>query len=143
MPPPAGGAEGSGGLLPPMPLKQKMAVGFKSLLEGAKKLAIGGQDEAAKQSGPAAIGDLFPKVDPAVDGASCLLDCDSCTVHYPRSFKIEEADVLYGQVKPWMTHVVIATCKSDWVRDVADEKGSVMEALDKAAKPSNGVWIFA
>jgi hypothetical protein len=127
---------------PHMPLKQKMAVGFKSLLGSAKKLAIGGDDTETEKK-HADISELFPKVDPAVDGEDCDRDCDSCAVHYPRSFKIDEEDVLYGFVKGWSTHMLVATGKTDWVRDVADEKGSVMQAIDNSkVSPSNGVCIF-
>ena len=65
-------------------------------------------------------------------------------MRYPKGFKIDEDDKLYGYVKGWSTHVLVATGKTDWVRDVADEKGSVMEAIDKKAnvKPSNGVRII-
>lgn len=120
-----------------MPVKQKMAVGFRSLLDSAKRLAIGGGEEVKKH---ADIAELFPKVDPAVDGEDCDRDCDSCVVHYPRGFKIDEEDVLYGFVKGWSTHVLVATGKTDWVRDVADEKGSVMQAIGNATVgPSNGV----
>ena len=72
---------------------------------------------------------LFPPVDPTVDGDDCDHDCASCSVHYPAKFSIDEDDKLYGQVKGWSTHLVVATGKTDWVRDVADEKGSVMEAV--------------
>lgn len=123
-----------------MPLKQKMATGFKSLFEGAKKLATGGDGASA---GPAPMADLFRGVDAAVDGDDCLHDCDSCTVKYPRGFKVEEADLLYGHVKGWSTHMLVATGKTDWVRDVADEKGSVMQAVDKAEKPSNGKLMLS
>lgn len=83
---------------------------------------------------------LFPKVDPAVDGDDCDRDCGSCTIHYPSKFDVELSDKLYGNVKGWSTHVLVATGKSDWVRDVADEKGSVMEAIGKGGvEPSNGV----
>ena len=87
---------------------------------------------------------LFLKVDPAIDGEDCDHDCDSCHVNYPRGFKIDESDKLYGYVKGWSTHVLVATGKTDWVRDVADEKGSVMEAIDKKAdvKISNGVCFL-
>lgn len=33
-------------------------------------------------------------------------------------------------------HAIVATGKSDWLRDVEDEKGSVMMALGKEAKGS-------
>jgi hypothetical protein len=83
---------------------------------------------------------LFPTTDPAVDGDECLHDCSSCTVKYPRKFEIDETEELYGHVKGFSTHLIVATGKTDWVRDVADEKGSIMEAVDKGdVKPSNGV----
>ena len=34
---------------------------------------------------------------------------------------------------------MVATGKTDWVRDVADEKGSVMQAVGKSSGPTNGV----
>ena len=113
-----------------MPVKQKMALSLKSLA---------GSLFGAKPSTSAPPTELFAKTDPATDGDDCLHDCESCTVKYPRNFKIETEDVLYGHIKAWSTHVVIGTGKADWVRDVADEKGSVMEAIDKADSPSNGV----
>jgi len=86
--------------------------------------------------------ELFPTTDPAVDGDDCLHDCASCSVKYPRKFEIDETEELYGHVKGWSTHLIVATGKTDWVRDVADEKGSIMEAVDKGdAKPSNGVSL--
>ncbi|KZF24847.1 hypothetical protein L228DRAFT_57036 [Xylona heveae TC161] len=81
---------------------------------------------------------IFPAVDPEVDGPDCDKDCASCTVRYPSKFKIDEEDELYGHIKGWATQVLVATGKTDWVRDVEDEKGSVMEAFGKAAGPSNG-----
>ncbi|KAF2749703.1 hypothetical protein M011DRAFT_465375 [Sporormia fimetaria CBS 119925] len=82
---------------------------------------------------------LFPRTDPLVDGEECLHDCASCSVKYPKSFSIDEEEELYGHVKGWSTHLIVATGKRDWVRDVADEKGSVMEAVEKGdVKPSNG-----
>ena len=32
---------------------------------------------------------------------------------------IDEEEELYGHVKGWSTHLIVATGKSDWVRDVA------------------------
>ncbi|KAI1809697.1 Sucrase/ferredoxin-like-domain-containing protein [Poronia punctata] len=115
------------------PLKQKMALGLKSWLGGARRLATGEEPTA-----PAEMTTLFTSTDPAIDGDDCTHDCESCHVKYPRGFKIDESDLLYGHVKGWSTHIIIATGKSDWVRDVADEKGSVMEAFGKAADPGNG-----
>lgn len=83
---------------------------------------------------------LFPTTDAAVDGDECLHDCSSCTVKYPRKFEIDETEELFGHVKGFNTHLIVATGKTDWVRDVADEKGSIMEAVDKGStQPSNGV----
>ncbi|KKZ60818.1 hypothetical protein EMCG_04504 [[Emmonsia] crescens] len=82
---------------------------------------------------------LFTKVNPAVDGEDCDHDCSTCTIRYPSKFDIDTEDKLYGHVKGWATHLLIATGKTDWVRDVADEEGSVMEAIEKGGlEPSNG-----
>ncbi|GAB0134581.1 hypothetical protein EsDP_00002946 [Epichloe bromicola] len=105
-----------------------MAVSLRSLMSSV----LGGKRTAAARD------ELFAKTDPAADGDDCLRDCESCSVRYPRGFKIDEEDVLYGQVKGWSTHMVVGTGKTDWVRDVADEKGSVMEAIGKADGPTNG-----
>ncbi|KAJ0160379.1 Actin patches distal protein 1 [Colletotrichum tanaceti] len=113
-----------------------MASAFKSLVSSAKKLALG------TTHGVPAL-ELFPKTDPAIDGDDCDHDCESCHVKYPKGFSIDETDELYGHVKGWSTHALVATGKSDWVRDVADEKGSVMEAIGKAAAPSNGKLMLS
>ncbi|KAL8769089.1 MAG: hypothetical protein Q9209_004875 [Squamulea sp. 1 TL-2023] len=85
-------------------------------------------------------GALFHKVDPAIDGENCEHDCESCSIKYPAKFNIDEDDKLYGHVNEWATHMLVATGKTDWVKDVADEKGSVMEAVrDCGVEPSNGV----
>lgn len=76
--------------------------------------------------------DLFPATRPEVDGEECLHDCTSCTTHYPARFSIDTSDKLYGHVKGWNTHLIVGTGKTDWVRDVTDEKGSVMQAVGKA-----------
>jgi hypothetical protein len=123
-----------------MPLKQKMASSLKSMLQGAKKLALG-DDATAGDAQKATIGQLFAKVNTAVDGEDCDHDCNGCVTHLPKSFKIDEEDQLYGFVKGWSTHLIVATGKTDWVRDVADEKGSVMQAVEKSKKPSNGVCV--
>ncbi|KAL8803190.1 MAG: hypothetical protein Q9200_006314 [Gallowayella weberi] len=89
-------------------------------------------------------GALFPKVDPAVDGDDCDHDCESCSIKYPAKFKIDEDDKLYGHVNAWATHMLVATGKTDWVRDVSDEQGSVMEAIrDCGVEPSNGKLMLS
>jgi len=108
-----------------------MALSFKSLVSSAQKLVLGDGDGPSSQNTPSSPAGLFPATDPAIDGDDCDHDCNSCSIKYPRDFKIDEDDELYGHVKGWSTHVLVATGKSDWVRDVADEKGSVMEALEK------------
>ncbi|TKA72731.1 hypothetical protein B0A49_05797 [Cryomyces minteri] len=82
-------------------------------------------------------GKLFPQTDPAIDGEDCLHDCASCTIKYPPKFETDEEDELYGHVKGFSTHLIVATGKTDWVRDVRDEKGSVMEAVGRAAPEGN------
>jgi len=72
---------------------------------------------------------LFPKVNPAVDGDDCEHDCESCAVQLPRGWEIDEDEKLYGQINGWGSHMLVATGKTDWVHDVRDEKGSVMEAV--------------
>jgi Sucrase/ferredoxin-like len=120
---------------------QKMSFAFKSLIETARQTISGASTPAPgtpKENTPCE--QLFKKVEPAVDGEDCEHDCGSCIVSLSKGFKIDEDDKLYGYVKGWSTHVLVATGKTDWVRDVADEKGSVMEAIGKKADaPSNGV----
>lgn len=74
---------------------------------------------------------LFTQTDPKVDGDDCLHDCASCTETLPRKWEIDEEDKLYGHVNGWDTHIVVGTGKTDWVRDVVDEKGSLMQAIGK------------
>ncbi|EMC98219.1 hypothetical protein BAUCODRAFT_32212 [Baudoinia panamericana UAMH 10762] len=81
---------------------------------------------------------LFPRTKPEIDGEECLHDCESCTVHYPRKFEIDEDDKLYGQINGWDRHLIVATGKTDWVRDVEEEKGSVMEAVGKHREAVQG-----
>ncbi|KAF4974829.1 hypothetical protein FZEAL_8317, partial [Fusarium zealandicum] len=121
--------------LPRMPAKQRMALSFRSLVSSV----LGG----GKADQPPAVTELFVKTDPKVDGEECLHDCDGCASKYPRGFKIETEDVLYGQIQAWSTHLLVGTGKTDWVRDVAEEKGSVMEAVEKADAPTNGKLMLS
>ncbi|KAL2075832.1 hypothetical protein VTL71DRAFT_775 [Oculimacula yallundae] len=141
----------NGSILPPPPpqevpaprrRKRTMATTFKSLLNTARQTISG---TATPTGGTASCTELFPKVDPKVDGEDCDHDCSSCHVKYPKGFKIEEDDELYGKVNGWNTHILVATGKTDWVRDVADEKGSLMEAIEKKAdvKISNGKLMLS
>ncbi|CAG8981379.1 hypothetical protein HYALB_00013659 [Hymenoscyphus albidus] len=116
----------------------KMTSAFKSIISSVQNTISG-------TSAMTPIDALFPKVNPEVDGQDCDHDCNSCHVKYPKGFKIDEEDKLYGHVKGWSTHVLVATGKTDWVRDVADEKGSLMEAIEKKAdvKPTNGKLMLS
>lgn len=108
---------------------------FSRLVASAKRFAI--------NTSPAPLLTLFPKTDPAVDGDDCNHDCESCTVRYPSKFSVNMEDELYGFVSAWETHLLVATGKTDWVHDVADESGSVMQAMSKASAPSNGVSSYS
>ncbi|KAH8426853.1 hypothetical protein N8T08_007474 [Aspergillus melleus] len=79
---------------------------------------------------------LFPTVDPAEDGADCKKDCADCTAQFPPKVKIESLTPLYGHLKPVNTHVLVATGKSDWKQHVEEERGSLMEAFDRASVKS-------
>lgn len=121
-----------------------MAATAKSIFFSARqsfwgKTAANGTAPPPEGEG-AGIEQLFPKTNPEVDGEDCDHDCESCTVKWPKGFKIDEDDQLYGFVKGWSTHVLVATGKTDWTREVEDEVGSVMEAFRECGvKPSNGV----
>ncbi|KAI9741400.1 MAG: hypothetical protein M1834_003117 [Cirrosporium novae-zelandiae] len=65
---------------------------------------------------------LFPPVDPSIDGPDCLQSCQTCTIHLPKSWSIDEEEQLYGRVNGWATQLLVATGKTDWVRDVAEEE---------------------
>ncbi|ETS74313.1 hypothetical protein PFICI_14179 [Pestalotiopsis fici W106-1] len=123
---------------PTPPAKQRMALGLRNLVDSAKRFVSSPSTPQNEKTSTASVNDLFTVTRPEIDGDACEHDCDSCHVSYPRGFKIDESDVLYGHVKGWATHVLVATGKSDWVRDVEDEKGSVMQAFGRAAKPTNG-----
>ncbi|KAL2004299.1 hypothetical protein VTN02DRAFT_4024 [Thermoascus thermophilus] len=79
---------------------------------------------------------LFPKVDPKEDGPDCQKDCADCTLHYPAKFSIDTHRQLYGNIKPFTTHILVATGRSDWAQKVEHEKGSLMEALHESSATS-------
>lgn len=96
--------------------------------------------QPSPESGPCDRDSLFPKVVQEIDGKDCDSDCSSCVIRFPRGFSIEEDDDLYGNIKEWSTHMLVATGKSDWMHNVSDEVGSVMEAIQRTdVKPSNGM----
>lgn len=71
--------------------------------------------------------------------ASCEPDdCSSCNYKYP-NMVLETITPLWGSVKPWQHHLLVATGKTDWVHSVTDESGSLAKALDA----SQDSWKFA
>ena len=72
---------------------------------------------------------LFPLA--TQEEKECLKECDGCAISFPRKFDVDRSDELWGRVNEYSVHVLVATGKSDWLRDVVDEKGSVMEAIGK------------
>jgi hypothetical protein len=83
-------------------------------------------------------GELFPATNPDVDGEECLLDCSTCAVKYPAKFKVENDRKLYGHIKAWDRHILIATGKSDWTGKIHTERGSLAESIDSHGGQING-----
>ncbi|KAK9472622.1 Sucraseferredoxin-like protein [Dipodascopsis tothii] len=75
----------------------------------------------APADGPQA---LFPVAD-------CERDCDSCLGKFPSTVKIERNDPLWGSVKPWRRHILVATGKTDWAHSGADEPKSLVGKLEQ------------
>ncbi|OGM39924.1 sucrase/ferredoxin domain protein [Aspergillus bombycis] len=72
---------------------------------------------------------IFPTVDPKIDGEECRQDCADCTVKWPSKVKVDNTLPMYGYIKQFHAHVLVATGKTDWVGKVEQEKGSLMEAF--------------
>ncbi|CAZ83583.1 unnamed protein product [Tuber melanosporum] len=88
---------------------------------------------SGKFAGPTTKDTLFPVVSKEVDGEDCDHDCDHCP-GYGRAFDkigIETEGELWGGIKGFANHVIVATGETDWIRDVEDIKGSVMRELKK------------
>lgn len=87
---------------------------------------------------------IFPTVNPEQDGPDCRRDCTSCTAKLPSKFKIDTAKPLYGHIKEFSNHVLVATGKADWIPKVKQDKGSLMEAFAQTpVKSRHGVRSFA
>jgi hypothetical protein len=84
---------------------------------------------------------IFPTVNPKQDGPDCKKDCADCTINYPSNVKIETSRPLYGHIKQFHTHVLVATGKSDWKQHVETERGSLMEAFNHSSGSKHGVGI--
>ena len=86
---------------------------------------------------------VFPGVHRDTDGPDCHRDCADCTIRYPWNFKVNNERQIYGSVKPFGTHVLVATGKTDWIPKVEKEKGSLMEAFKQGGvKGKDGVSFF-
>jgi hypothetical protein len=55
---------------------------------------------------------------------------------YPRRFDIDMDTQMLGSIKPYHRQIVISTGKSDWTRDITDDKSSLAAAMaDVASHP--------
>ncbi|KAJ5788396.1 hypothetical protein N7457_003386 [Penicillium paradoxum] len=81
---------------------------------------------------------IFPEVDPKVDGANCRDDCNDCTVKCPNNVKIDTTLPMYGFIKEFHAHVLVATGKTDWAPKIEQEEGSLMEAFKSEGKSKHG-----
>ncbi|KAB8219590.1 Sucrase/ferredoxin-like-domain-containing protein [Aspergillus novoparasiticus] len=79
---------------------------------------------------------IFPTVDPKIDGEECRHDCADCTVKWPSKVKVDTTPPMYGCIKQFHAHVLVATGKTDWMEKVEQEKGSLMEAFKSDAGKS-------
>ncbi|KAE8371435.1 Sucrase/ferredoxin-like-domain-containing protein [Aspergillus bertholletiae] len=65
---------------------------------------------------------IFPTMVPKRDGEECRHDCANCTV------KVDTTLPMYGHIKQFDAHVLVATGKAAWLGKV-EEKGSLLEAF--------------
>jgi len=67
-----------------------------------------------------------------VSGADCRTCSDPCDLGheaYPSRFDIDMDTQMLGSVKPYHRQIVISTGKSDWERDITDDKASLAAAM--------------
>jgi hypothetical protein len=77
-----------------------------------------------------------------MDGIGCNEDCADCTVKYPSRFQNRYPEAAVWKVKPFISHILITTGKSDWTEKIEHAKGSMMEAFkNNSWEPKNGVWV--
>lgn len=86
---------------------------------------------------------IFPTVDPKQDGPDCKKDCADCTLNFPDKVKVETSLPLYGRIKQFHTHVLVATGRSDWKQHVEQERGSLMEAFDGVSSQHGRMMVSA
>ncbi|KAK7208320.1 Sucrase/ferredoxin-like-domain-containing protein [Myxozyma melibiosi] len=76
---------------------------------------------------------------PVVPSDGCDLECATCTAKYSSSLKFDRDTPLWGSVKPWRRHILIATGKSDWAHGLGDETGSLSTKLEDWSPSSKEV----
>ncbi|KAJ5555197.1 hypothetical protein N7461_003667 [Penicillium sp. DV-2018c] len=87
---------------------------------------------------------IFPRVDPKEDGPHCLKDCADCTLQFPSKVKVDTTKPLYGLVKEFHSHVLVATGQSDWKeRKVVKQAGSLMEAFHETKSKHGRIMVSA
>ncbi|KAI9370146.1 Sucrase/ferredoxin-like-domain-containing protein [Aspergillus egyptiacus] len=86
---------------------------------------------------------IFPTVDPKEDGPDCKKDCADCTIHFPSKLKVETSLPLYGHIKEFHTHILVATGQTDWKEKVENERGSLMEAFHGSSSKHGRMMISA
>lgn len=63
---------------------------------------------------------------------------------WPSKVKIDTTLPMYGYIKQFHTHVLVATGKTDWMGKIEQEKGSLMEAFkSEGGKSKHGVCYFS
>ncbi|KAF8164989.1 Sucrase/ferredoxin-like-domain-containing protein [Crassisporium funariophilum] len=63
------------------------------------------------------------------DCRACADPCDLGHEAYPRRFDIDMDTQMLGSVKPYHRQIIISTGKSDWERDITDDKDSLAAAM--------------
>lgn len=68
--------------------------------------------------------------------------CEACpSLEYPRSFQkigIDDTTPLWNGPSGWDVHMVVATGVTDWIRDVEEIDGSLMQSLSKVGDKEKG-----
>ncbi|PIG88990.1 sucrase/ferredoxin domain protein [Aspergillus arachidicola] len=71
---------------------------------------------------------IFPTVDPKTT-VSNVATTAQIAVIWPSKVKIDTTLPMYGYIKQFHAHVLVATGKTDWMGKVEQEKGCLMEAF--------------
>ncbi|KAI5837454.1 Sucrase/ferredoxin-like-domain-containing protein [Morchella snyderi] len=89
----------------------------------------------------------------AAEAEECDHDCAACpqvapdgTSGYGRAFDkigVDHDEELWGGVKKYSRHVIVATGEMDWIRDVEEIPGSVMEALKERVEKGARLMVSA